>query len=80
MLLTFIMSESETLNVLQGLWQSLNDEFLEVCRHERALWVPGMVRCDSGKVGRGQVTEDLGCLEGGRLAEQRHGHGSDLDV
>lgn len=60
--------------------QSLNDNLSVVWRHERAVWIPGMARHDSGEASRGQVRKDLGCHMGGRMAKQRHGYGSDLDV
>lgn len=46
----------------------------EVGRHERAVWVPGMARHDSGEVGKCQVRKDLGCPRGGGTVEQRHGY------
>lgn len=58
----------------------MNDKLSEVYRHERAAWVSGIARHDSGEVGRGQARKDLGCYEGGGMVEQRHGCGGDLHV
>lgn len=66
--IAFSVSESEMLNVLRGVRQSSNDELLEVYRHERTVWVPGVIRHDwRNRHGLGQRRPQmLGQRETGR--------------